>query len=98
MRLTAKVHSEALYQQWGRLGFWARRLHQKFSPGRKNYVGGIAAVRSVLTGGTLGFTFLKEHDRLDLSVENLILQPEWKQLFCDEDRSAARQRLDRLSK
>ena len=102
----AEVHNEAalegalenLYQQWGSLGFWAKRLHQKFSPGRAKYIGGIGAVRSVLRSKTVGFAFLKEHDRLDLSLENLILKPEWKHLFCDEDRDLARKRLARISK
>ena len=70
----------------GSLGIWAKRLHQKFSPRRKKYIGGIAAIRSVLTGRTYGFSFLRKHKRLDLSVEALVLKPQWKYLFCDEDR------------
>jgi hypothetical protein len=88
---------EDLYQQWSQMGFWARRLHQKFSPGRARYVGGVAAVRSVLRSKTGGFAFLKERDQLSLSVEYLILKPEWKHLFCDEDRDLARKRLGRIS-
>ena len=75
----AEVHDEAdlehalevLYQEWGSLGFWARRLHQEFSPGRKKYIGGVAAVRTALTSRTLGFSFLRQHKRLDLSIEQL---------------------------
>ena len=101
----AKVYNEAaleealedLYQEWGALGFWAKRLHQKFSPRRKKYIGGIAAIRSVLTGRTYGFSFLRKHKRLDLSVEALVLKPQWKYLFCDEDRALARKRLDKIS-
>lgn len=98
-----KVYNEAaleqaledLYQEWGALGLWAKRLHQKFSPGRANYIGGIGAVRSILSGRrTDGFVFLKEHGRLVLSVEELILKPAWKDLFCDEDRRLARKHLD----
>ena len=84
---------EDLYQQWGQMGFWAKRLHQKFSSGRAKYVGGIAAVRSVLRTKTGGFAFLVEHDRLNLSVEPLILKQEWKHLFCGEDLALARHRL-----
>ena len=102
----AKLHNEAaleealesLYQEWGRLGFWAKRFHQKFSPGRKNYLGGVAAVRGVLSSRTDGLSFLALHDRLDLSLENLILQPEWKHLFCDADRILAQERLQRPPK
>jgi hypothetical protein len=90
---------QGLYEQWGRdLGFWARRLHQKFTPGRKNYVGGVAAVRSVLNSRTAGFSMLQEQGRLDLSIESLILQPEWESLFLDSDRTLARARLSRMSR
>ncbi len=88
---------EALYQQWGAMGFWAKRLHQKFTPGRRRYVGGIAAVRSVLTNKKEGFDVLKERECLHLSVESLILQQQWKESFCDADRERARRRLQRAS-
>jgi len=84
-----------LYFEWGRLGYWARRFYQKFSRHCKRYVGGIQAVRSVLPFQTAGFIFLKEHGRLDLSVETLLLKPEWKGLFSDDDRAAARQKLSK---
>jgi hypothetical protein len=89
---------ENLYQQWGSLGFWAKRIHAWFSPGRAKYIGGIATVRSVLRGRSAGFAFLKKRGCLDLSVENLILKPEWKHLFSDEDRDFARKRLASSSK
>ncbi|QQB88865.1 hypothetical protein [Brevundimonas diminuta] len=34
-----------------------------------------------------------EEKRLDLSVEALILQPEWQDLFNEDDKKAARRRL-----
>ncbi len=40
-----------------------------------------------------GLVKLWELGRLDLSVENLVLQPEWKSLFTDEELGIARQRL-----
>jgi hypothetical protein len=49
----------------------------------------------VLPFQTPGFIFLKEHGRLDLSVEALLLTPEWKGLFTDEDRAIAREKLSR---
>ncbi len=40
-----------------------------------------------------GLVKLWELGRLDLSVENLVLQPEWISLFTDEELAIARQRL-----
>ena len=40
-----------------------------------------------------GFKFLWEHKRLDLSVENIILEPEWNSLFSDSERTAAKNKL-----
>jgi hypothetical protein len=39
-----------------------------------------------------GHTALWERQRLDLTVESLILKPEWYALFSDEDRDIARKR------
>lgn len=41
-----------------------------------------------------GYTALWERKRLDLTVEALILAPEWHSLFSDEERDIARKRLD----
>jgi len=69
------------------MGFWAKRLHQKFSPGRKRYIGGVAAVRSVLytKGSPAGLVFLQTHERTDLAIESLVMKPEWNNLFTDQD-------------
>jgi hypothetical protein len=40
-----------------------------------------------------GFTALWQRGRLDLTVENVVLKPEFAQLFTDEDRDIARRRL-----
>src|SRR4051812_16012400 len=40
-----------------------------------------------------GFARLYELGRLDLSVEALALQPEWRDLFTNDERKKARQRL-----
>ena len=40
-----------------------------------------------------GYEALWERGRLDLTVEALILQPRWNELFTDEDRELARSRL-----
>jgi hypothetical protein len=50
--------------------------------------------RSLLHGSVSdGFTTLWERHRLDLSVEAIVLKPEWKGHFTPEERQAARRRL-----
>lgn len=88
----------ALYYEWGALGYWANRFYQKFSSHCKRYIGGPEAVRSVLPHETAGFRFLKERHRLDLSVEALILQRQWRELFDDEERATATRKLGRHRK
>jgi hypothetical protein len=41
-----------------------------------------------------GYTALWERHRLDLTVEAVILLPEWHDLFTDDDRRVARARLE----
>jgi hypothetical protein len=82
-----------LYYQWGSLGYWANRFYQKFSSQCKRYMGGVEAVRSVLHDETDGFLFLKKHDRLDLTVENLMLKPQWKGLFSRSELETAKKKL-----
>ncbi|QGZ35653.1 phospholipase D family protein [Stappia indica] len=56
--------------------------------------GGVEAARRLIRGtATSGFEKLWENGRLDISVEALILRPEWHSLFTDEDREIARKRL-----
>ena len=40
-----------------------------------------------------GYTALWERKRLDLTVEALIIKPEWDALFTDEERAIAKERL-----
>jgi hypothetical protein len=40
-----------------------------------------------------GYIALWERKRLDLTVEALVLQPEWQELFTDTERDIARKRL-----
>ena len=44
-------------------------------------------------GGTSGFEILYEKNRMDLSVENIILEPRFRVLFSKEDLIVAYQRL-----
>jgi hypothetical protein len=87
-----------LYYKWGSLGYWANRFFQTFSPHCKLYIGGVQAVRSVLPYETDGFRFLREKNRLDLSVESLMLKPEWRELFSDDELAMATQKLVKNSK
>ncbi|MCT4660941.1 MAG: hypothetical protein N4A40_03695 [Tissierellales bacterium] len=50
--------------------------------------GGVKAAKQLISksGSTYGFEVLWEHKRLDLSVEALVLRPEYKELFTDEER------------
>jgi hypothetical protein len=96
-----------LYKEWARLPirpgykrpYYAERFRQMIVPDCRRYKGGIAAAREVIYGGTTGgFSFLRDQGHLDLSVENLILQAEWADLFTDRDRLVACQKLRRFSK
>lgn len=56
--------------------------------------GGVAAARHLITGpASDGFTTLWEKGRLDLSVEALVLRPEYEDLFTDAERRLAAERL-----
>lgn len=58
-------------------------------------VGGVKAAKQLISksGGTYGFEVLWENKRLDLSVEALVLRPEYFDLFTDEERDTCRNRL-----
>jgi len=60
-----------------------------------NEHGGPDAARILLHAEAVsdGFTALWERQRLDLTVEALILKPQWHDLFTDEERQVARKRL-----
>ncbi len=57
--------------------------------------GGLATARKLLRApaASEGFTALWERQRLDLSVEALVLRPEFVDLFDDDDRERAAERL-----
>lgn len=57
--------------------------------------GGVATARQLLHSSQVsdGFTALWERHRLDLAVEAVVLRPEFDELFTDDEREIARQRL-----
>lgn len=57
--------------------------------------GGVKAARQLIAkeGGTYGFEVLWENNRLDLSVEALVLRTEYNSLFSDEERKLCKDRL-----
>jgi hypothetical protein len=57
--------------------------------------GGLETARILLHAASVseGYTALWERERLDLTVEAVILDPKWKELFSDEERKIARDRL-----
>jgi 5-methylcytosine-specific restriction enzyme B len=61
-----------------------------------NEQGAVAAAKQLLAqpNGSDGFTRLYMENRLDLSVEALVLQPQYAALFTDEERRVARERLE----
>ncbi len=55
--------------------------------------GGIETARRLLPQMSEGFATLWQRRRLDLTVEHLILEPRWQDLFNDAERDLARCRL-----
>ncbi len=57
--------------------------------------GGLKAAKQLISksGGTYGFEVLWENNRLDLSVEALVIRPEYQELFTEGEREVCRQRL-----
>lgn len=57
--------------------------------------GGYEAARSLVHAQNVseGYTALWERKRLDLTVEAVILKPEWRDLFSEVERDIARRRL-----
>ena len=91
--LEKKFHGEmvAIYQTAKKeLKYNATRFLQLVSDN-----GGLRAAKQLIAvdGGTYGFEVLWEHGRLDLSVEALVLEKEFRQLFTDEEITLCKTRL-----
>jgi hypothetical protein len=81
---------EDLYYRCGReLGYWANRFLQEVR--RK---GGLACAKALLARPrSYGLERLAEEGRIDLSVEALVLDPRYVDLFTSEERAIAAARL-----
>jgi hypothetical protein len=81
-----KIYEDAKTQ----IGYVAHRFRQKIV-----HAGGLAAAKHWLrpSKATAGFQRLLDHDRLDLSVEAVALQPPWNKLFTPAELATARERL-----
>ena len=92
-----------LYKAWARLPvppnrlrpFFAEKFRQMIVPGCKLYKRGPEAVRHILyRSKTNVLAHLVENQRLDLSVEALVLSGEWDDLFNAKDRKVAAEKLE----
>ena len=98
MDLEEQLNEEmlAIYRHVGReIGYWASRYLQ-----RVRRVGGLQAAKDWLkpkSAPTSGLQRLAEKNRLDLSVEALVLREPWSTLFTDEELQVARQRINLVS-
>lgn len=99
LSLEDQLHEEmiAIYKNVGReTGYWAHRYLQ-----RVKRVGGLQAAKDWLKPNkkspTSGLQRLVEINRLDLSVEALVLRPPWSSLFTSEELSVAQERLNTVS-
>ena len=93
--LEERFHSlmlERVYREAGRqCGYWAHRFRQLVTTR-----GGVPAAKRLLArdGVSPGLAVLTEKGRLDLSMEVLVLDPQFRDLFTDAERATARRRLE----
>jgi hypothetical protein len=83
---------EKVYRTAGKeTGYWASYFLRTV----RQY-GGVAAAHRLLAqkGVSSGLAKLRAKDRLDLAMETLVLAPEYRTLFSDEERAVATRRLD----
>ncbi len=83
---------EKVYRTTGKeTGYWA----SYFLRAVRRW-GGVGAARRLLQQRHVspGLVRLRQKDRLDLSMEALVLAPEYHELFSDDERAVAARRLD----
>ena len=80
-----------IYQAAADLGYRPIRFRQMV-----HKHGGVTTAKQLLSGPVAqsGLTTLWELGRLDISMEALVVRERWKPLFSDEERQAARDRLN----
>ena len=92
MTLEDKFHREmeTIYYAAASLGY-----HPNYFLQMVQEHGGVTAAKRLLNAreAQSGLTRLWELDRLDISMEALVLQERWKPLFSDADRQTASERL-----
>ena len=66
--------------------------------GMLSHYGGLGTAKRLLaaTEAATGFTALYERGRLDLTVEALVVKPQFESLFTEDEIETARRRLDQL--
>lgn len=95
---------QAMYEQvyervWHECGYRAERFRQMICPPKPGqtgtlYRGGLATAKTLLAKKSAGFEVLDKKNRLDLSVEALVVKPEWAPLFTGEELRLALLRLE----
>ena len=92
MELEAQFHQEMLkiYVEASKLGYYPTRFRRMVEEH-----GGLAAAKRLLAGDAPsdGFERLWELDRIDLTVESLVLREPWRRLFADAELREAERRL-----
>ncbi len=78
------------HRAWDEARYRATRFHQMLCDH-----GGLETAQLLLHSNHVseGYTALWERGKLNLTVEALVLQPEWHDLFTDEEREIASKRL-----
>ena len=93
MNLESEFHQEMLriYEEAKEFGYYPN-----YFLGMVVERGGLSAAKHLISGSQLsdGFVRLWEEERLDLSVEALVLQDPWSSLFIHEELAEARRRLE----
>ena len=89
--LRQQFHEEMyrLYREAAEFDYYPTRFLQMVDD-----YGGVEAARRLIGRMTDGFTRLYCEGRLDLSVEAVVIQPQWQPLFSEEEIAQARQRLE----
>jgi hypothetical protein len=91
----AKDFERAMYEEvylriWKECGYRAERFRQMIQPPKRGrlgrlYRGGVETARHLLAKPTGGFRILDKRNRLDLSVEILVLKQKWAGLFTEDE-------------